>query len=52
MDVQEALSGDPECELVQPHVQHLAAAMEVLHVALIQKQMYKQFNNLDVLHDA
>jgi hypothetical protein len=38
-DVEGALSEDPECELVELHVQHLAVASEDLHDVRVQEQL-------------
>jgi hypothetical protein len=43
-DVEGGLSGDPERELVPLYVRHLVATVEVLHVALIKKQLGKSYN--------
>lgn len=48
VDVEGALSGDPECERVQPHVQYLAAVMEVLHVVLEVHGIQKTVDQLQV----
>jgi hypothetical protein len=41
VDAEGALSGDPECELVELHVQHLVVVMEDLHVAQDQEELCK-----------
>jgi hypothetical protein len=53
VDAEGALSGNPECELVELHVQYLVVAMEDLHVARAQEELCKSQNNfiLSMMHN-